>query len=330
LGKKIVRVHTSTLRTVFICTLIASSASLFDAALHERTAAAKKDASKEDKEKARQTYEQGKTAYNLGDFDKAIELWKAGYEYKNDPIFLFNIAQAYRQKADHTRAVFFYKSYLREAPDAKNRTEVETRIAELQKLIDAGRTQTDAPPSGVGDLGTGNTTTTTTEPDTTTTTTTEPDTTEPNPDAEPTPDTETKPDDETREEQPPQDTGNPRPGRGLKIAGIVTGGAGVALVVTGIVFAMKASSLQGELEDAVAMGTPWNSDLDSKRSDGKSAASLSAITLGIGVAAVVGGGVLYVLGMKKDNAAAASGERAWMIVPEVSPEGAGVLVRFDY
>ena len=31
-------------------------------------------------DQARKAFEDGKKAYNLGDFDKAVELWKAGYD----------------------------------------------------------------------------------------------------------------------------------------------------------------------------------------------------------------------------------------------------------
>src|SRR5262249_10894361 len=67
---------------------------------------------------ARRAFEDGKKAYNIGDFDRAIELWKQAYEYRDDPIFLYNIAQAYRQKGDAQKAIFFYRAYTRESPRA--------------------------------------------------------------------------------------------------------------------------------------------------------------------------------------------------------------------
>ena len=54
----------------------------------------------EDAEKARQLFQQGSKYYDLGQFDKAIEAWQQGYDQKPDPGFLYNIAQAYRQKQD--------------------------------------------------------------------------------------------------------------------------------------------------------------------------------------------------------------------------------------
>src|SRR4051794_40354315 len=77
----------------------------------ERPACAQDATSTQAKEK----YEAGKRAYRLGDFDEAIVQWKAGYNIKDDPVFLFNIAQAYREKSDFTKAIFFYESYLKEA-----------------------------------------------------------------------------------------------------------------------------------------------------------------------------------------------------------------------
>ena len=102
-------------------------------------------AAREDAEKARQLFQQGSKYYDLGQFDKAIEAWQQGYDQKPDPGFLYNIAQAYRQKQDAAKAIFFYKGYLRNSPKAHNRAEVDQKIAALQKQLDAG-----APPPGNG------------------------------------------------------------------------------------------------------------------------------------------------------------------------------------
>jgi len=100
----------------------------------------------QDAEKARQLFQQGSKYYDLGQFDKAIEAWQQGYDQKPDPGFLYNIAQAYRQKQDATKAIFFYKGYLRNSPKAHNRAEVEQKIAALQKQLDAG-TSANPPPN---------------------------------------------------------------------------------------------------------------------------------------------------------------------------------------
>ncbi len=99
----------------------------------------------QDAEKARQLFQQGSKYYDLGQFDKAIEAWQQGYDQKPDPGFLYNIAQAYRQKQDAAKAIFFYKGYLRNSPKAHNRAEVDQKIAALQKQLDAA-----APPPNTG------------------------------------------------------------------------------------------------------------------------------------------------------------------------------------
>ena len=102
----------------------------------------------QDAEKARQLFQQGSKYYDLGQFDKAIEAWQQGYDQKPDPGFLYNIAQAYRQKQDAAKAIFFYKGYLRNSPKAHNRAEVEQKIAQLQKQAgDTGATNPPPPPT---------------------------------------------------------------------------------------------------------------------------------------------------------------------------------------
>ena len=105
-------------------------------------------AAPQDAEKARQLFQQGSKYYDLGQFDKAIEAWQQGYDQKPDPGFLYNIAQAYRQKQDAAKAIFFYKGYLRNSPKAHNRAEVEQKIAALQKQAGDTGTQTTPPPPG--------------------------------------------------------------------------------------------------------------------------------------------------------------------------------------
>jgi hypothetical protein len=81
----------------------------------------------QDAEKARQLFQQGSKYYDLGQFDKAIEAWQQGYDQKPIPGFLYNIAQAYRQKQDAAKAIFFYKGYLRNSPKAHNRARSNRR-----------------------------------------------------------------------------------------------------------------------------------------------------------------------------------------------------------
>src|SRR5437016_9022712 len=82
----------------------------------------------EQKAAARRAYDLGTKAYNLGDFPTAIAHYKDAYNNVAEPAFLYNIAQAYRLANDLPQALFFYKSYVRNLPDAGNRAEVDARI----------------------------------------------------------------------------------------------------------------------------------------------------------------------------------------------------------
>jgi hypothetical protein len=92
---------------------------------------------------ARRHYEEGTKAFNLAEFPRAIAEFKAAYNAKPDPLLLFNIAQAFRLGGDDAQALLFYKSFLRNMPDAPNRKEVEARIRTLDKAVAEQQRQAD-------------------------------------------------------------------------------------------------------------------------------------------------------------------------------------------
>lgn len=96
----------------------------------------KPDAGTEAKQKeAREHYQKGITHYNLGEFEAAILEFKQAYAISNAHGLLFNIAQAYRLGGDAKQGLYFYKTYLRLVPEAPNRADVESRIAELEQAL---------------------------------------------------------------------------------------------------------------------------------------------------------------------------------------------------
>ena len=100
---------------------------------------------------AKTYYERGTTDYNLGHFDEAIKAYEQAYEVDHAPILLFNIAQAHRQLGNNERAVFFYRRYLENAPkDVDNRSLVETRIKDLEELLQKQTELKQKPPTSVG------------------------------------------------------------------------------------------------------------------------------------------------------------------------------------
>jgi tetratricopeptide (TPR) repeat protein len=84
---------------------------------------------------AKQIYETASKQYDLRDFANAIENFKKAYALLPEPLFLFDIAQSYRQLHDCENAQSFYKSYLRNAPDAANRDKVDKFLAEMDKCV---------------------------------------------------------------------------------------------------------------------------------------------------------------------------------------------------
>jgi tetratricopeptide (TPR) repeat protein len=82
---------------------------------------------------AKAHYTRGTSYYNLGRFREALAEYEAAYLAVQDPPFLFNIAQCNRKMGRDQEALGAYRSYLRVAPAASNRLEVQKRIAELER-----------------------------------------------------------------------------------------------------------------------------------------------------------------------------------------------------
>jgi tetratricopeptide (TPR) repeat protein len=103
-----------------------------------------------DKIKARELYRVGTQHYNLAEYDKALDSFKEAYRNYEDPIFLFNIGQCHRQLDHKQEAVGFYRAYLRNAPNAPNRDEVNALIAKLESAIaEENATKRMPPPSPI-------------------------------------------------------------------------------------------------------------------------------------------------------------------------------------
>jgi len=82
---------------------------------------------------AKQHYAAATKFYDLAEYEGALREFKEAYRAVEDPAFLFNIAQCHRKLGHSQDAITFYRTYLRRAPHAANRAEVEKRIAELER-----------------------------------------------------------------------------------------------------------------------------------------------------------------------------------------------------
>jgi tetratricopeptide (TPR) repeat protein len=84
---------------------------------------------------AKALFKKASKAYTVGRFDDALALYEKAYEAKPLPEFLFNIGQCHFNLQHYDRAVFFYESYLRERPNARNKDLVETQLEEARTQL---------------------------------------------------------------------------------------------------------------------------------------------------------------------------------------------------
>jgi hypothetical protein len=112
-------------------------------------------------------------------------------------------------------------------------------------------------------------------------------------------------------------------GGGRKILGLSIAGVGAVATGIGVFFGVQASSLKGEAEDACNGSLdPCSGDItlaQSKIDDARSKANLSNVLVGVGLAAVAGGIILWVT--------APDGEpRETALVPVVGADGFGLAL----
>jgi tetratricopeptide (TPR) repeat protein len=82
---------------------------------------------------AKRHYDRGQKLFALQKFDEALEQYQKAYDANPIPDFLFNIGQCHRNLSDYDAAIFSFKRYLKLAPEADNREQVEELIEELEQ-----------------------------------------------------------------------------------------------------------------------------------------------------------------------------------------------------
>jgi tetratricopeptide (TPR) repeat protein len=229
--------------------------------LAARAANVSADGSDDPAARAKELYSEGKRYYDVADYDHAIDAWKQAYVTSSAPMLLYNIGQAYRLKGDCASAMRFYATYEREAG------------ADLDKAsLDEARARCNPQPTG----------------------------------ANPPPTFPVSP-------QPPpasalhdvgldHDVAQPSPPRddhsAMKTAGIATAAAGAVLIGVGVYLEHVASDDASKVQSYRGVWTQTQRDWESS---GQAASTWGAISTAAGAAAVVGGVVLYYVGMKSDR-----------------------------
>jgi tetratricopeptide (TPR) repeat protein len=223
--------------------------------------------------KAKAHFKQGRAFFDRGNYERAIDEYKQAYAIDARPELLFNIAQAYRLSKKRAEALDYFKQYLAAQPDGAGAAEARRHVETLTKQIE----QDQARP----------------------------------PDAPPPPPAPTPP-------EPSAPTvlvvyRDPNPGRGLRIGGLATMGAGAIALGVGLKFAFDARDAEDQLSSFT--GDTWTRREEDIFDAGERANRNMKIMYAIGGTLVVGGGVLFYLGMRAN------------IAPVVTTETVGVAVR---
>lgn len=251
---------------------------------------------------ARQLFEDAQKQFDLGNWDAAVAGFSKAYELRPDPIFLYNMAQAYRRAGNAKRAVDLYKNYLIKNPKSPQRAEVEEKIKGLQRQIDAEEKEAkraaaaSAAPVTVPTTGSG------------------PALPEVGAAAQPAPDTAPADPGAAEGKQPVAQAGDPlapppqappteawvaRPAdqagapsepksgsRGLRIAGIITGATGGVALLAGLLYSARVKQLSNSVTNA-----PTYNDADAQ--EGKRDQKSQWTCYGAGVVLVAAGAYLY-------------------------------------
>lgn len=208
---------------------------------------------------AEDLYAQGEVAYKRADWPTAITKWQASYQLSGEIGLLFNIAQAQRQSGDCSGALGNYRRYL--ASDTDLGSEQHTIAEDFARDLES-QCGTPAPvlqASPARNVVDGLNV------------------------AGPLND--------------PKDR-EARPGRTLKISGLVVGGAGVAALMTGLIYGHHAQTIAGEVTSACRTSCDWTA-WQGKDAQGRHDATIGRVLDGVGAAGIVGGVALYYVGVRQ-------------------------------
>jgi tetratricopeptide (TPR) repeat protein len=79
--------------------------------------------------------QEGRKAFSRGDYEAAIEEFKAAFDIRPKPAALFNIAKSYEKMGRYEESIDHFQQYLDLDPTATDRADVEETIKRLQKSI---------------------------------------------------------------------------------------------------------------------------------------------------------------------------------------------------
>jgi tetratricopeptide (TPR) repeat protein len=252
---------------------------------------------------ARALYDRGMGHYNVGEFDAAAEDFKQAYQLTRAPGLLFNLAQACRLAHKNEEALRFYRTYLREKPNAVNKKDVKAFIALLEKMPAPAAPA--PPPANETSTAAGD---------------------KPPPDKEVEPAPEPPARVEAPSPPPPAHTeaiapvhpvlvapvAKPASVKPYVVAAAVLGGVGVAALGTAAYFAVASRDASSEITGASA----WTPGLQQRWDDGQRDAQVATALFVVGG---VSAGVAVVLGA----VAARKHAKKLALIPSVGPGAVG-------
>jgi len=256
------------------------------------------------KARAQEHYNRALAYEDLKDWDNAIAEYEIANALHPDAEFHYLIGEAYASKGDNKAALERYKKYLAAEPRGRVSKKARAAIRKLERMVaaeeNARRAKVEEQKRKAADEE------------------------RKRKRAEAAAERERRAKQQTTHDavQPAGLTDDPardessdgKAGRGLRISGISTAGAGVVALGLGVVFGLQARRAQADVEQQ------WNPE---RFDEGESADAKMKIMVGVGVVAVAGGAALFVLGTRTRKSAET---QAVGIAPSVGPDAFGVVV----
>jgi tetratricopeptide (TPR) repeat protein len=210
---------------------------------------------------ADQLYETAGADFKAGRFQDAIKGFRQAYDLVRDPVYLFNLAQAYRKIFDCVGAAEHYKRFLADAKDVDKatRASVEQWIGELAPCVEqrtkeaeATRRYEEADKKRRADVAA-----------------------------------------RLQRELVDRD-------RNRRRMGVVIGGVGGGLIVAGGLFGLRARRIGNELREK-CMGCDWPAEFEEKEQTAERSDLYAIASVATGTAAVITGIVIYLRGRRANE-----------------------------
>jgi tetratricopeptide (TPR) repeat protein len=98
-------------------------------------------------ERAMESYELGKKAYNAARYEDALGHFQEAATRYASPDFQYNIGLCYERLGKPDEAIRAFRTYLRAKPDADDRANVEDRIFQLEREIERSKAEANGQPA---------------------------------------------------------------------------------------------------------------------------------------------------------------------------------------